>query len=285
MPREDFRRVPGRLPLWRLRAVARAPRLIALAACVILAALGVRALLVEEPPERRTDAGSAMRDLAVEAFAEAFTRTYLTWDAEAIDERARALERYAPRADAFALDSVPRRPQSVAWTAVVADTAVGGRRRRVTVTAETSTAIVHLAVTVGRDGRGSLFVELPPAIVGQPPVATTAQQRPEDEVDDAELRSVAARVVKNYLAREREDLAADLAPRAVASLPAMPMRAASVDGVTWVDEGRRRVAVTVTAAGRDGLRLALRYELAVTRRAGRWLVRTVHVNPAANGGS
>jgi len=87
--------------------------------------------------------------------------------------------------------------------------------------------------------------------------------------------------VTNYLAREREDLAADLAPGAVVSLTDAPMRVASVDGVTWADGRRGRIAVAVTATGRDGLRLALRYELGITRRAGRWLVQVVHTNPAA----
>ena len=179
------------------------------------------------------------------------------------------------------LDAPTKTDVAVSWTAVVGVASQSGRRSVVTVAAETSLGVLHLAVSVERDERGALSVAGTPALVG-PPITARAKPRVEREVDDESLRAVAGRVVKNYLTRERDDLAADLAPGAVVSLPDLRLRVGSVDGVTW---SGRRVAVAVTARGRDGLRLALRYELVVVRRGGRWLVRTVHTNPAAIGGS
>jgi hypothetical protein len=214
------------------------------------------------------------------ALAEIFTRTYLTWEPGDSEQRDDALARLMPRDDASATDDLGRRRQRVLWSLVIADRPAGHRRRIVTVAAKTTAALVHLAVAVARDDRGFLYVAGAPAVVGPPATATDVSIEPEREIDDRELRTVAGRVVTNYLARERDDLRADLDPRAVVSLPEEPMRVVDVDEVTWVTPNRR-VAAAVTAAGPHGLRLALRYELSVTRRTGRWLVRTVHVNPTA----
>ena len=267
-------------PLWRVRAAARAPRAVVLSVCGVLGLVGLKTLFTPSDPPPATPAPSAQADVVAAAFAESFARAYLTWEAGGSDRRDEALARLMPRDDAASADDVGRRHQRVLWSLVTADRPVGAYRRIVTVAAHTTAGLVHLAVPVARNDRGFLYVPSPPALVGPPATATDVAVPAEREVRDPELRTVAGRVVTNYLAREREDLRADLDADAVVSLPDEPMRVDGVDGVTWVAPDRR-VAVAVSAAGPRGLRLALRYELSVTRRAGRWLVRTVHVNPTA----
>lgn len=268
------------VPLWRVRTAARASRAVVLAACAVLVVVGLRTLLA---PAREAPTGATYRattDTTAAGIAETFARAYLTWESEGFEERDAALARLMPIDDATSADAPGQRDQRVLWSLVVADRPAGSRRRIVTVAAQTTAALVHLAVTVARDDRGFLYVPSRPAFVGPPAIARDVSTAPDRDVEDNELRTVAARVVTNYLARERDDLRADLDPRAVVSLPEQSLRVAAIDGVTWVTAGRR-VAVALTASGPQGLRLALRYELAVTRRAGRWLVRTVHVDPTA----
>lgn len=267
------------VPLWRLRAGARLPRAAVTAAGVVLALVGLKALVSPADTAGPKVAPAPQRDVAAEAFAESFVRTYLTRDVDDRERRGRALQRFGLSADASAGDATEH-SEAVRWSAVVGSSR-SSDGRVVTVAAQTSRRQLHLAVTVRRDDRGLLAVTAAPAIVGPPPVAQGARPRPEDEVGDQALRAVAGRVVKNYLALERENLAADLAPGAVVSMPEQRLKVASIDGVTW---SGRRVAVALSAEGADGVRLSLRYELAVVRDAGRWLVRTVHVNPTATGG-
>jgi hypothetical protein len=88
---------------------------------------------------------------------------------------------------------------------------------------------------------------------------------------------VAERALSNYLAGDRADLLADLDAGAVVSLPERRLTLREVREVTWAAPSRR-LALTVDARSPapDGLDLTLRYELEVARRAGRWLVRSVH---------
>jgi hypothetical protein len=103
----------------------------------------------------------------------------------------------------------------------------------------------------------------------------------EAEVEDADLRAVCDRAVRNYLAGARRNLAADLADGAVVSLPPKRLRVGSVESVNWVAPGRR-VAVQVRAEEEDGAVWMLRYELAVVRHE-RWYVRQLHVDPRSKG--
>lgn len=263
-----------------IRAMTRAPRAAAMCASVVLVAVGLESLLVPPPSAAPVSPPTTAHDLGAAAFAEAFARAYFTFDADTPELRERALARFMPEGTALPSVGPPRRDESVQWSTVAAAVDAGVGRRRVTVVLHTSRTVRHISVTVARAERGVLFVDSPPAVVGAPLVAAEVQSAAEREVDDAQLRGVAVRVVKNYLAGERDDLAADLDPRAVVSLPETRFRVASTDSVTWT-KADGRVAVAVTAVGVDGLRLALRYELEVVRRGGRWLVKTVHVNPAA----
>ncbi len=276
---------PGQ-PLWMAKTAARAPRAALLTVCAVLAIVGLRTLLSPTPVE--PDEGPPVAvgvDVAAQSFAEAFARAYLTWDAQTPEAHERAVGRFLARdVEPGAGLIVPHRgSQRVRWSAVAAERRIGRRRRVVTVAADTSRGLLHLAVAVSRDARGMLFVSAVPAVVGAPARTTTAAARPEAEVEDSQLRALAVRVVRNYLAGERDDLVADLHSRAVVSLPDMRLAVRSTDAITWVSQPRR-VAIAVTAQAPAGPRLALRYELSVLRVGGRWVVRTIHTNPIAREG-
>ena len=272
-------------PLWAVRWSARAPRVAVVVVSVALAGASLTRLTKPHTPAPAAPEPGLRQDLAAQAFAEGFARAYLTWDAGQPDAHERAVAPFlAADVDPAAGLIVPRAgSQHVLWSGVAAERRAARGRRIVTISADTNRGRVHLAVSVGRDRRGLLFVSAPPAIVGPLATTTKASAGPEDEVEDRPLRTVAARVVRNFLAGERDDLAADLDPRAVVSLPEQRLTVRSTDAVTWVAKPRR-VAVAVTANERGGPRLALRYELAVLRRGGRWLVRVVHTNPIVREG-
>jgi hypothetical protein len=254
-------------------------------ACIVLTLAGVNATFSPRGYTAVPPRNAMTTDLAAQAFAEAFARAYLTWDSTAPEMHERAVSRFigADVDPAAGLVMPSTGSQRVRWTSAVADEATDDARRIVTIAAETSRGLLHLAVSVARDDEGLLFVSSAPAVVGPPGHSTKGAGSPETEVDVEQLRSVAARVVRNYLAGESDDVAADLHPRAVISLPDLRLKVRSTDAITWVSEPRR-VAVTVAAEGPRDLRLALRYELSVLRVGGRWVVRTIHTNPIAREG-
>jgi len=265
-------------PLWLVRLVARAPRIACITAAVVLSALGLAQLLRGEP-RQASEPKTVPRgeDLAANSLAEAYARAFLT-----VEPASGGLE--DPSWRAFGVD-LPRptapshaKPQHVTWTATVGDRPMRPGRRIVTVVAGVGSSLTYLAVPIERDDKHRVFVAGPPAIVGPPPIARGASSPAELEVDDPALRDVATRVVRHYLARDSQDLAADLDRSAIVTLPTQPLLLADVEAVTWVSRARL-VAVAITATDRDGRRLPLRYELALVRRSGRWLVNTVDVNP------
>lgn len=265
-------------PMWRSRWSARAPRLVGGLVVAVFFLAGVRAA-VAPPAPVAAPVAAASADLGAESFAESFARAYLSWDAEASEQH--ELQVAAFMSDALepggGFSPPARGVQQVVWTAAVADRRLGGGRRVVTVAAQTSGPLVYLAVPVTRDGRGYLSVTGYPAIVGEP--ATTMEARPpeEDEVEDGQLRAVAERALRNYLAGEATNLRADLDPRAVVSLPAQKLAVASIDEITWALAGRR-VAVALEAEDEAGAAWTLRYELDVVR-SDRWYVRQIHTDP------
>jgi hypothetical protein len=268
---------------------ARAPRIAFYAVVVVLCLAGLRTILAGTPaPAVRaaTTTADAQADQVAATFAEAFARAYLTWNADDPDARSEPLAAFVSSSFGGAAGVMPGdgTSQSVEWTAVV-----GQRRDRrgriVTVAAQTDERMVYLSVPVARDASGALRIAGYPAIVGPPKISsdTTLDSSGEDEVTDAELETVAVRAITNYLARAERNLAADLVPDAVISLPEAVLTVAETERVTWVEPGRR-VAVQLQARDEAGTAWTLRYELDVQLND-RWYVRAIHVDPTSRGGS
>lgn len=263
------------------RALGRAPRVVGAVVVAVLCVGGIRAAVaprVAEAPALRLPRAPGP-DYPAEAFAQAFARSYLTWSPGSADGYDAAVARFASSElePGAGLRPPPGGTQSVRWTAVAGDSPRGATRV-VTVLVGTTGGDLTLAVPVQRDSRGLLSIAAYPALVGPPPANPQPPQSDEPTVADGDLMTVAKRVVTNYLARSPQNLAADLAQDAVVVTPAQPFRATRFDTVTWARPGRT-VAVVVEAQRRDGLQMTLRYELAVVRRAGRWLVRVIEINP------
>jgi hypothetical protein len=216
-------------------------------------------------------------DLMAESFAEAFARGYLTWDARQPELHERQVASFVSSALEPGAGFTPpdRGAQAVVWTAVLQDLTISKRRRLVTVAAQTTGSLYYLSVSVERDRHGLLFVSHYPALVGPPATNTEAAPRDEEEIADVGLRATARRAVTNYLAREGQNLRADLQSRAVVSLPATELAVRSTDSITWASPNR--VAVEVQVSGGHSQRL-LRYELDVVKRD-RWYVRSIQFNP------
>lgn len=263
------------------RMLALSPRIALYVAIAILSVGGVRAMLQGEDPPPMPQRVVMSADVGAQAFAEGFARAYLTYDSARPQDRERALAAYLSGGLEPDGGYAPSRDsRTVLWTATTADS-VRGRQHTVTVAAETSDGLIHLAVPVARTDRRFLHVTGYPALVGPPAVEKGARAESEEEVEDSALRAVAERAVRNYLARERRDLLADLAPDAVVSLPATPLALRSVQEITWA-KPRTTVAVLVEAEDGDRSQMTLRYELGVSRRD-RWYVRSLHVDPRQGG--
>jgi len=265
----------------RLRART-GPALLGIAAgLVILGAL--RAVVEPAPAAPPRDRSARAVAPQVTAFAESFARVYLGSDGGRPGARERRLAPYlAEDLDPDAgVAHADRANRAVTWTAVVA-THGHGDRTSVTVAAEAGDELLYLAVPVRRDERGFLSVPTYPALVGPPATDGHARSPVERDVEDPELRAVCERAVRNYLSGDRRDLAADLAPETVVSLPSQRLELRSVDTITWAQVGQR-AAVLVRAEDVDGAAWTLRYELMVERRE-RWYVRQIQTDPRARRG-
>jgi hypothetical protein len=275
MRRVESSGVPLKVLQWR----ARLPRTALVAACVVLCLVGLKSLLRGPAAAGRAAVvAGPVSSAEVTGLAESFARAYLgTADGPA---REAVLRRFGLVDDGLPVDELGEAPRRVEWSAVVATERDGRNRVVVTVAADDGAGEPwYLAVTVGRDAAGRLLIAGRPAVVGAPSTSPRPMSAPELEVEDPALRTVAARVVRHYVAADGDDLSADLTtPRPAVSLPTVRLRVVDVLATTWVRRGSR-VAVTAVARGPRGVRLTLRYELSVARVAGRWLVREIHVNP------
>ena len=255
-----------------LRLLARLPRYALISTCVVLSLAGLRAIVRgDEPSAALSPVLSADTDLEAVALAEQFVRTYLEWNGA---DTAGNLRGLAAGVEPPSVPGAVR--QHVRWVAA-SRLERSGSTVVVTVTAATSRAAYHLAVPIGRR-RGVRFVAHEPALVGAAPTTRGPRLALGREVEDRRLAAVARRALTNYLARDHADLVADLDDRAVVVLPDQDARLVAVDELDWVAPGRR-IAAAVRVRLVDRVELPLRYELAVVRRAGRWLVRAINTNP------
>lgn len=260
-----------------LRVRARLPRVGFVVAVAILSVAGLKSIARSADDVRGSTAPEAHDVRGVDALAEGFARAYLSTDPVAPEAREKRLAAFGMPESALAADRLDGPPVTVGWTVSMASTPAGRGQRRVTVAADVGGRVVYLAVSVGRTAGGRLFVTGPPAFVG-PLAIAKGQSTPEPEVDDQALDAVVIRAVRHYVEGDRGDLAADLAPHAVVSVPPVVLTVRQVLAVTWA-AAPSRVAVQVLARLAGGSSFVLRYELAVVRVGGRWLVRRIHVNP------
>jgi Conjugative transposon protein TcpC len=268
-----------------VRLQAHLPRVCAMAVLVILAAAGLRSALKGPPQPLVTRIVSASSlDQGQEAFAESFTRVYLSWDGADATAREAALKPFLTSGldEDVGVQPKGQHRQTVSWTSVVGEHP-DGKRTLVTVAAQTTNGLVYLSVPVARDTSGFLYVAGYPAVVGPPATDPSASLPLEQPVNDGALEAVVTRAVTNYLARNRTNLLADLTPDALVSLPAQPLTVTDTQQITWAIPGSR-VAVVVLASDAGGDTLTLRYELTVTR-LDRWYVRSIEVNPTFQGGT
>lgn len=262
------------VPVLSLRSRARLPRIALLVAAGVLIVAGLRSVLSAPAPRVAAPKPAPTVSVAMVGLAETFAQDFVaSGGQDAKQSPASGLE------EATALpESRLSQPVKVRWTAPVAARPTSARAAVVTVAVGAERETWYLAVPVRRTLEGALSVASAPAVVGPPAVATERASAPELEVEDQALKAVAARVVRHYLEGNATDLAADLDRGAAVSLPRTALRVADIEATTWV-AGPSRIAVQLIARGQRGLQLSLRYELTVARVGGRWLVRSVHVNP------
>lgn len=265
------------------RARARAPRFLFLAVILLLVALGLRELVAPaEPAPARTSVRAV--DHAAEDFAQRFARAYLAWDSFAPAARERALRSLVPddlEGDAGLTPAGGS--QEVLWTQVAQnqEAIAGGRVIVVAAGVSTQEAPLYLAVPVYRAEDDAIGLAGYPSLVG-PPTVAGGELGDREEVEDEAILAVANRVVGNYLAGERANLAADLAPEASVSLPTRALRVLSVADVAWArGEGSSAVLVTATARDQDRAVWTLTYEVGIDMRRGRPYVTFVETVPNA----
>jgi hypothetical protein len=267
--------------VWRARVSGRVPRIAFTVLVGVLVLIGLRSLVQGSTASVTTARSVSRTDLGAEAFAERFTRAYLTWDSSRPEDHARAVEAFT--ADGLERGAGYQPPsrgaQTAVWTAAIRDEAVRRGLRIVTVAAETTDSPYVVSVPVQRDRWGRLAVSRYPALVGAPPLARNADPGEGEPVDDGPLESVVRRAISNYLTLQAANLRADLDGRALITLPAAPMRVDAVEPPTWVGPGRVETLVRASAGGASWM---LSYELRVVKRD-RWYVRSIETDSRGRG--
>lgn len=263
----------------RVRLIARAPRVVFIGACAMLALAGLRSTITGGAvPAAAPVAQAPVSDLGVTAFAEAFARAYLSYrgDDPAAHERAVAAFVSGDLDPGAGLEPPVTGSRRVSWTAATASSPAGPGRWRVTVAvalAGEGMGLRYLSVPVARDRAGGLVVDDYPALVGPPPRADAGAPADAGELTDQALADVATRALGNYLRGAAGNLRADLLPGARLTTPSPPLRLIAVEALAWREPGRL-LAATVSAQDPGGARMRLRFLLGVEHRD-RWYLRAV----------
>lgn len=269
--------------MWRLCADLSLTRWLVSAAALLGILATARLTIAPPSPHVSRQAPAAVTDLAAEGFAEQFTRTLLTYDAGHADTRERTLAAFAGAGmdpDA-GLQPPATGAQRVGWTRVVQQRDVSSAEHVYTVAVQTDrSGLLHLAVDVRRDGRGTLRLGGYPALVGAP-VSAPVTRDPDAglrDVNDPALEEVVARALRNYLAGASDQLVADLAPGARVATPGLRVHMTGLADLKW-SANAGWVIATASGQGRTGERWTLRYELEVQRTAGRWEIGAIEIRP------
>jgi hypothetical protein len=272
-------------PLWRLRLARDAPRY--LLGALSLAGLAASARFAIAPPTPRLPQAAlrspAAADRAAEGFAALFARRYLTWNANEPLASERALEPFlgaGMEADA-GIELPQTGEQRVEWDEVVQAREPARGEHVYTIAAQTDTGgLLYLTVEVSRTAGGSLALSGYPAFVGAPAAEPARSQPRLREISDSTLATVVRRALRNYLAASPAELAADLTPGALVSLPAAALSLESIQRMDWTADGSSVLAVAQARDAR-GVLYTLAYEVEVVRAQGRWEVSAVQMDPDA----
>jgi len=224
-------------------------------------------------------------DLPAGVFAERFAAAFLSFDAADPAARERALAEFdGSQLGATAQGYLPpnKGARSVEATAIVRQVTAPGALRFVVAATTRPGGRMFLSVDVRRDARRALQVVGLPAIVGAPLEAGAAPAPGGADVDDTQVTTVVRRALRNYLAGSTDDLAADLMPSAVVSVPTHAMSLVGVQEMHWETGVPTSVLATVTTRDEAGVQLDLVYELALSRRGARWFVAGIHTNPSGH---
>jgi conjugative transposon protein TcpC len=269
-------------PFWRLRVSASATRwvLYATAAVGIIAT----ARLAVDPPRPLVvhPAPVALPDVGAEGFATLFARRYMTWSAASPSAHAEGLMSFVNSATDpdLGFGAPAEGSQNVLWADVVQARDVGPGEHDYTVALDTgAAALIYLSVDVVRSPEGDLRLGRYPAIVGPPAVAPASglDDGGIGAVADASLNAVIDRGLRNYLAGSRANLAADLAPGTVVSIPSVALTVDQIEAPRVERDGD--VLATLVAHDAGGASFTLTYELDVVRTAGRWLIAAIQTDP------
>lgn len=251
------------------RARAAAPRYLFIAVLGLLVVLGLRSLF-HSPEASGIERSAALADAPSRAFALAFARAYLTYDAARSGARGRALAPYLSSAvDADAGYFASKGTQRVLWAEIASDQPALAGGRAITVAAALSTQAlpVYLTVTVAHEHGAPLALVGYPAFVGAPAITREAPRSVHTAVDDPQLESVVERALRNYLAGSAANLKADLAPGATVTLPTLALEVRSVERIEWLGgAGPGAVLATVAAVDARGGAYTLAYELGIALR-------------------
>lgn len=268
-------------PLWRIRLVRLLPRYALYALCIWGVLASARyAIAPPRPLMLRTPQVEAP-DRAAEAFACLFARRYLSWNAAAPQPYEASLVPLVGEGSAatMATQLPSGGSQRAQWVQIVQEQrgALGGRLY--TVAAQTdSEGLLYISVGVLRERSGALALAGYPAFVGAP-ASAPADDVVEGlrDVQDAALVAVLERALRNYLADDASQLAADLTEAANVSLPTLPLTLDGVEQLKWLPAGGSVLAELRASDGR-GARYTLAYQLEVARVSGRWEVSAIETD-------
>ncbi len=270
-------------PMWVVRLGRRGGRILVAALALSGCAAAARVAIAppSAPPPR---APVVVEHLAAEGFAALFARRYLSWNAAdpALHEQGLAPFTGSGIDPDAGLVPPANGSEQVLWADVVQSRSGPAGEEVYTVAVATDAAgLEYLAVPVVHDGAGDLALGGYPAFVGPPAMGSfddVSASLP--QVGDAGLSVVVTRALRNYLADESSNLAADLTPNARISYPTQPLALDDVVSLRWSSADQSVIAQVVASDGR-GVQYSLAYEIAVAREQTRWEVTAIEVNPDA----
>jgi hypothetical protein len=273
-------------PLWRIRLWQDLPRWLLHAAALAGLIASIRYAVAPPRPLAPTPTASIKpADLQAEGYASLFARAYLTWQQDDPEARRQALEQFG--GPGLSLEAgtqpPPQGSQQVLFEQIVQEREPQPYLHVYCIAVQTEPqGLIYITVPVLHPPGRSLSVAGYPAFVGPP---TSAPAHPAlqagAEVQDASLRIVLTRALRNYLAPAPSNLAADLAPGAEVSAPSQGLSLQALQSLTWAIGRSNAVLAQVAVVGPGGARYTLAYEVQVRDLGGRWEVAAIQMQAGA----